>query len=138
MSRALRIAVAVLLAVVAVGAAVLFFQSRDDSTVEPRAAVGEPYRGEPVLSPALEDAVALGNVVVLHRDARVPAGVRDLQEGSGPELQEQGLAVLLEREPTLETPLAAVSADRIQPAEDADALRDFVDFHLGRAGGPGG
>lgn len=136
MTRALRIAAAVLIAVVAVGAVVLFFQSRDDSTLEARDTVGQPYRGEPVLSPALEDAVALGNVVILHRDGRIPAGVRDLQDGAGPELQREGLAVLLEREPTLETPLAAVSADRIQPADDAAALQEFVDFHLGRAGGP--
>lgn len=136
MSRALRVVVAVLFAVVAVGAAVLFFQSRDESTVDPRDAVGRSYNGEPVLSPALEDAVALGNVVILHRDSRPPAGVRALREGAGPELQQEGLAVLLEREPTLEAPLAAVSADRIQTARDAEALREFVDFHLGRAGGP--
>lgn len=136
MSRALRLVAAALLAVVAVGAAVLFFQSRDDSTVDPRVAVGQPYRGEPVLSPALQDAVARGNVVVLHRDARLPAGTRALQEGAGPELEDAGLAVLFEREPTLETPLAAASADRIQPASSADELREFVDYHLGRAGAP--
>jgi hypothetical protein len=133
-TRALRVAVAVLLAVVAVGGALLFFQSRDDSTVEPRAAVGQPYRGEPVLSPALEDAVGIGNVVILHKEARAPTEVRELQEGAGPELRRDGLAVLLEREPTLDTPLAAVSADRIQTARNAGGLRDFVDFHLGRAG----
>jgi hypothetical protein len=44
--------------------------------------------------------------------------------------------VLLEREPTLAAPLAAVSADRIQTANDADGLREFVDYHLGRAGAP--
>ncbi len=135
MTRALRVAAGVLLAVVAVGAAVLFFQSRDDSTIGSTAAVGRPYGGEPVLSPALEDAVARGNVVVLHRDARPPPAVRELQEGAGPELQREGLAVLLEREPTLETPLAAVSAERIQPGRDAEALREFVDFHLGRVEG---
>ena len=134
MTRALRVAVAVLLAVVAVGGALLFFQSRDESTVEPRAAVGQPYRGEPVLSPALEDAVGIGNVVILYKEARAPTEVRELQEGAGPELRRDGLAVLLEREPTLDTPLAAVSADRIQTARNAEGLRDFVDFHLGRAG----
>ena len=135
MSRAARIGAAVLLAVAAVGGAVLFFQSRDESTVDQREDVGEPYRGEPVLSPALEDAVARGNVVILHREARAPDGVRALQEGAGPELRREGLAVLLEREPTLEAPLAAVSADRIQTARDAAQLEAFVDFHLGRAGG---
>lgn len=135
MRRAGGILAAAGLAVVAVAAAILFFQSRDDSTIEPRAVAGEPYRGEPVLSPALEEAVALGNVVVLHREARPPAGARDLQAGAGPELREQGLAVLLEPEPTLETPLAAVSADRIAHAQRPEELREFVELELGRAGG---
>ena len=136
MSRALRLAGAVLFAVVAVAAAVIFFQSRDDSTVDPRGSVGDPYTSEPVLSPGLEDAVARGNVVILYRQARPPDGVRALREGAGPELRQDGLAVLLEREPTLAAPLAAVSADRIQTANDADGLREFVDYHLGRAGAP--
>ncbi|MEX2194768.1 MAG: hypothetical protein WD844_05730 [Thermoleophilaceae bacterium] len=136
MRRAGAAILAVLLAVLAVGAVILFFQSRDESTVEPRASVGEPYRGEPVLSPALADAVDAGNVVVLHRDARPPEGTASLREGAGPELANEGLAVLLEREPALDTPLAAVSADRIQHAERPDALGEFVDFHLGRAGAP--
>lgn len=135
MRRAAGLLAAVVVAAVAVGGVVLFFQSRDESTLEQRPAIGAPYRGEPVLSPALEDAVSAGNVVVLHRDARPPAGVETLQEGAGPELAGDGLAVLVEREPTLDTPLAAVSADRIQPAARADGLQDFVDFHLGRAGG---
>ena len=135
MNRAARIAAAGVLAAVAVGGAVLFFQSRDESTVDQRGDVGEPYRGEPVLSPALEEAVARGNVVILHRESRPPDGVRELQEGAGPELRREGLAVLFEREPTLEAPLAAVSADRIQTAQEPAQLEAFVDFHLGRAGG---
>ena len=133
MKRAGGAVVALLLAVVAVGAVILFFQSRYDSTLDQRAAVGDPYRGEPVLSPALEDAVDAGNVVLLHREPRPPRGTRSLQEGAGPELASDGLAVLLEREPTLDTPLAAVSSDRIQPADRPEDLREFVDFHLGRA-----
>lgn len=136
MRRAGGVLAALALAVVGVGAVVLFFQSRDESTLEPRAAVGEPYRGEPVLSPALEDAVAAGNVVILHRDARPPESTAALQDGAGPELAGAGLAVLLEREPTLRGPLAAVAEDRIQHAERPEALTEFVDFHLGRAGAP--
>lgn len=136
MRRAGAALAAVVLAVVAVGAVILFFQSRDESTVDPRGSVGEPYRGEPVLSPPLEDAVDAGNVVILHRDARPPEGTEALQEGAGPELASEGLAVVLEREPTLDSALAAVSADRIQVAERPDGLREFVDFHLGRAGAP--
>lgn len=136
MRRAGAALLAVVLAVAVVAGVVLFFQSRDESTVEPRGTVGTPYRGEPVLSPALQDAVDAGNVVVLHRDSRPPEGTSALREGAGPELAGAGLAVLLEREPTLEQPLAAVSADRIQHADDPAQLRDFVDFHLGRAGSP--
>lgn len=133
MRRAGAAVAAVVLAVVGVGAVILFFQARDESTLDPRSAIGRPYQGEPVLSPALEDAVDAGNVVVLHRDARPPEGTRSLQEGAGPELASDGLAVLLEREPTLDTALAAVSADRIQRAERAEDLREFVDAHLGAA-----
>ena len=134
MRSAGRLLLAILLALAAVAGVLLFFQSRDESTLEPRTAVGRPYRGEPVLSPALQDAVARGNVVVLHRDARLPEGTRALREGAGRELQDEGLAVIFEREPTLRAPLAAVSADRILTARTPGGLREFVDFHLGRAG----
>lgn len=111
---------------------ILFFEARDESQLEgPRAEPGERYTGEPVLSPALEEAVAEGNVVVLHRDGRVPAGARELTEGAGPRLRELGLAVILEREPTLGAPLGAISEDRIQLANRPSELRNFVDFHLG-------
>ena len=111
---------------------ILFFESRDESQLEgPRAEPGQPYRGEPVLSPGLEDAVAAGNIVVLHRDERIPRGARELTEGAGPRLRELGLAVILEREPTLTAPLAAVSDDRIELANTPAELRNFVDFHLG-------
>lgn len=125
--------VSFLVALVGAVGVILFFEARDESQLEgPRAEPGEPYRGEPVLSPALQEAVAQGNVVVLHRDARLPAGTRELTEGAGPRLRELGLAVILEREPTLEAPLGAVSEDRIELANRASELRNFVDFHLGR------
>ena len=111
---------------------ILFFESRDESQLEgPRAEPGQPYKGEPVLSPALEDAVAEGNVVVLHRDERLPRGTEELTEGAGPRLRELGLSVILEREPTLGAPLGAVSDDRIDLANRPAELRNFVDFHLG-------
>jgi hypothetical protein len=111
---------------------ILFFESRDESQLEgPREEPGKVYKGEPVLSPALEDAVALGNVVVLHRDASPPAGTDELAEGAGPRLQELGLAVVFEREPTLRTALGAVADDRIEFADTPAELRNFVDFHLG-------
>lgn len=111
---------------------ILFFESRDESQLEgAREVPGQPYRGEPVLSPALEDDVAKGNVVVLYRDARVPPGTKELAAGAGPRLRALGLAVVLEREPTLRARLGAVADDRIQLANTSADLRNFVDFHLG-------
>jgi len=111
---------------------ILFFEARDESQLEgPREEPGKVYRGDPVLSPALEDAVALGNVVLLHRDPLPPPGTDELAEGAGPRLQELGLAVVFEREPTLRTALGAVADDRIQLADTPAELRNFVDFHLG-------
>ena len=111
---------------------ILFFEARDESQLEgPRSEPGQVYRGEPVLSPGLEDAVAKGNVVVLHRDARPPAGTADLAEGAGPRLRELGLAVSLAREPTLGQPVGAVADGRIELADTPAELRNFVDFHLG-------
>ena len=111
---------------------ILFFESRDESQLEgPREEPGQVYRGEPVLSPGLEEAVAQGNVVVLHRDAKPPAGTNELAAGAGPKLRELGLAVLFEREPTLRTALGAVADNRIELADAPAELRNFVDFHLG-------
>jgi hypothetical protein len=111
---------------------ILFFESRDESQLEgPRDEPGRVYRGEPVLSPGLEDAVAKGNVVVLHRDAQLPPGSEELAEGAGPRLRGLGLAVIFEREPTLRTPLGAVADDRIEFGDTPAEIRNFVDFHLG-------
>jgi hypothetical protein len=111
---------------------ILFFESRDEAPVEGgRDVPGKIYHGEPVLSPGLEDAVAKGNVVVLHRDVRVPAGTSDLAQGAGPRLEDIGLAVLFEPEPTLRTRLAAIADGRIEYAGTPEELRNFVDFHLG-------
>jgi hypothetical protein len=135
MRRAGVVALAFVVALLGAVAVVLFFQSRDKSTVAGTAdhpAPGQPYSGEPTLSPALEDAVGLGNVVILHRGARPPKGVEQLTEGAGPELRGDGLAVLTEVEPTLKTELAAVSRTRIQFTERPEELRAFVDYWLGR------
>ena len=124
--------VSFLIALVGAVAVILFFESRDEAQLEgERAEPGQVYRGEPVLSPALEDAVAKGNVVVLYRDPRVPAGARELSEGAGPRLEELGLAVIFEREPTLRTALGAVADERIEYGDTPAEIRNFVDFHLG-------
>ena len=70
-------------------------------------------------------------MVVLHRDARLPAGTEELAEGAGPRLRELGLAVIFEREPTLRTPLGAIADDRIEFGNTPADIRNFVDFHLG-------
>ena len=94
MRRAGAVALALLVALAGAVAVVLFFQSRDESTFDGSEAAeqvpGEPYQGEPTLSPALEDAVNLGNVVVLHKTARPPKGVDVLTEGAEPELKAGG------------------------------------------------
>jgi hypothetical protein len=111
---------------------ILFFESRDESQLEgEREEPGQVYRGEPVLSPGIEEALAKGNVVVLHRDVRVPAGTSELAQGAGPRLEDIGLAVLLEPEPTLRARLAAVADGRIQYGDTPADIRNFVDFHLG-------
>jgi hypothetical protein len=108
--------------------------SRDDSGLShpPDANVpGKPYAGEPVLSPALESAVKKGNVVVLYRDASPPAGTGALVPAGGKALEDAGQAVVLEREPTLRTALAAVSSARIQNADRPRDLQPFIDYFLG-------
>ena len=111
---------------------ILFFESRDEAQLEGgREVPGQAYRGEPVLSPGLEEAVAQGNVVVLYRDARLSPETEELAEGAGPRLRKLGLAVLFEREPTLRAPLGAVADDRIEYGNTPADIRNFVDFHLG-------
>jgi hypothetical protein len=124
--------VSLVIALIGAVGVILFFESRDESQLEGgREEPGRVYRGEPVLSPGLEEAVAQGNVVVLHRDARLPPGTEELAAGAGPRLRELGLAVIFEPEPTLRTPLAAVADDRIEFGDTPAEIRNFVDFHLG-------
>jgi len=112
---------------------IAFLNSRDDSNLTAKsAAPGEPYKGDPVLSPALQDAVKRGNVVVLYHDDQPPAGTKALVPPGGRALEDAGQSVVLDQEPTLHSPLAAVSAKRIQMAESPEELRDFVDYWLGR------
>ena len=124
--------VSLVIALIGAVGVILFFESRDESQLEGgREEPGRVYRGEPVLSPGLEEAVTQGNVVVLHRDARLPPGTEELAAGAGPRLRELGLAVIFEPEPTLRTPLAAVADDRIEFGDTPAEIRNFVDFHLG-------
>jgi hypothetical protein len=114
---------------------VALINSRDRSGVDTQSSAaagpGDPYRGDPVLSPALQDAVKRGNVVVLYRDDTPPAGTRQLVPPGGNALVQAGQSVVLEREPTLHAPLAAVSAKKIEEANAPRQLQPFIDYWLG-------
>ena len=128
-------AVAVIVGLAALVGLIAIFNSRDESGVGQRAGVsagpGRPYRGDPVLSPALQDAVKRGNVVVLYRDDKPPAGTQQLVPPGGKPLEQAGQSVVLEREPTLKAPLAAVSTRKIEEADTPKQLAEFIDYWLG-------
>lgn len=136
MSRAAGWVAATVVALAALFGLITLFNSRDDSGVAQDVSVvagpGRAYDGEPVLSPALQDAVERGNVVVLHRDERPPPGTAALIPAGGKALEEAGQSVVIDREPTLNTPLAALSTKKIQKADRPEELRAFVDYWLGR------
>jgi hypothetical protein len=135
MNAVLRWALSFLVGLVFLVGLIALINSRDQSGVDQHASVtagpGDPYKGEPVLSPALQDAVKRGNVVVLYRDDKPPQGTQQLVPPGGKSLEQAGQAVVLEREPTLKTALAAVSAKKIEEADAPQQLQGFVDYWLG-------
>ena len=128
-------AIAVVVGLAALVGLVALINSRDQSGVDQHASVaagpGQPYRGDPVLSPALQDAVKRGNVVVLYRDDKPPAGTQQLIPAGGKALVQAGQSVVLDREPTLKAALAAVSAKKIEEANAPQELKAFIDYWLG-------
>ena len=128
-------AISVVIALAVLVGFVTLINSRDKSGVNTKsnaaAGPGDPYRGDPVLSPALQDAVKRGNVVVLYRDDKPPAGVQQLVPPGGKALVTVGQSVVLDREPTLHAPLAAVSAKKIEEANAPAQLQPFIDYWLG-------
>jgi hypothetical protein len=130
-----RWTVATLIGLVALVGLIALINSRDQSGVDQHRSVtsgpGQAYRGDPVLSPALQDAVKRGNVVVLYRDAKPPAGTEQLVPPGGKALVQAGQSVVLEREPTLHEPLAAVSTKKIERAASPQQLEPFIDYWLG-------
>jgi hypothetical protein len=122
-------------ALVALAGLIAFLSSRDQSGVGGRAGVGqgpgERYKGDPVLSPALRDAVRRGNVVVLYRDAKPPEGTLALVPPGGKALEQAGQSVVLDREPTLKTQLVALSATKMLEADRPADLRAFIDYWIG-------
>jgi hypothetical protein len=133
--RAASWAAALVIGLAALVGLIAALNSRDQSGLAQGAGVsagpGKPYRGEPVLSPALEDAVKRGNVVVLYRDDKPPPGTAELVPPGGRALERAGQSVVIDREPTLTTPLAALSAKRIQVADAPAQLQPFIDYWLG-------
>ena len=125
-------ALATLVALAAVVGLISFFNSRDDSSLSSQSkGPGKPYRGQPILSPADRDAVKRGNIVLLYRDDKPPAGTQELIPPGGKALERAGQSVVLDREPTLKTALAAVSKDKIQAADNPQDLDEFIQYWLG-------
>ena len=126
---------AVLVALVALVALIALINSRDKSGVDQHSTVvsgpGKAYTGDPVLSPGLQDAVKRGNVVVLYRDAKPPAGTTRLVPPGGKALVQAGQSVVIDREPTLHAPLAAISMKKIEQADSPQQLQPFVEYWLG-------
>jgi hypothetical protein len=135
MRTALTWGISVVIGLVVLVGFVALINSRDKSGVDTQSSTaagpGDPYRGDPVLSPALQDAVKRGNVVVLYRDDKPPAGTQRLVPPGGRALVQAGQSVLLDREPTLHAPLAAVSAKKIEEANAPQELQPFIDYWLG-------
>jgi hypothetical protein len=135
MRTAVTWTLAVIVGLAALVGLIALINSRDESGVNQDASVtagpGRPYRGEPVLSPALQDAVKRGNVVVLYRDDKPPAGTDALVPPGGKALEQAGQSVVIDREPTLNAPLAAVSAKKIEEADRPQELATFIDYWLG-------
>jgi hypothetical protein len=135
MRSALGWVLAIVVGLAAVVGLVAIFNARDKSGVDQQAAAaagpGTPYHGEPPLSPASREAVKRGNVIVLYRDAKPPAGTQRLVPPGGNALVHAGQSVVLDRAPTLKAPLAAVSAKKIEQANTPQQLQQFIDYWLG-------
>jgi hypothetical protein len=136
MRPALGWVIAVVIALAALVGLIAILNSRDaggvsQETTASAAGPGSPYRGTPALSPALQSAVKRGNVVVLYRDAKPPPGIQRLVPPGGKALVQAGQGVVLQRAPKLKVALAALSAEKIEQADNPQQLRQFVDYWLG-------
>jgi len=135
MRRVAHWAASGVVALAAVVGLIALINSRDQGGLKPKAAtaaeLGTPYAGQPILSPGDAAAVGRGNVLVLYRDAKPPAGTQALVPPGGAALERVGQSVVLDREPTLTTALAAVSRKRILAAQTPGELQPFIDYWLG-------
>lgn len=131
MSRALRVLLAVVLAVAGLVAIATFLQSRDDAGLDDAAAPGEEAPGQ--------DAATLrrGNVILGFADPADRAPLRAVAEEIAgppePELEEAGQAVLLERRADGPGVEALAFRRRLSATgPDDPELRTFIEYWLGR------
>ncbi len=114
--------------------AIAYFNARDDATVSASAGPGrERAAGEPPV-------VQAGNVLILYSDPELAGRLRALQRelaGSDASLAAAGQAVLVRRDAGLPAPVRALSASHRLDSSRAEfpALRDFVEYWLGRDSG---
>jgi len=136
MSRGLVVALGVLvLAVAGIGAAIAYFNARDDATVSRSEGPGE-QRQE-----GARPVVSTGNVVLLYSDERETTALRELAQDLGgestPALEAAGQAVIVRRQTGLRVPVVALTSQRRLDATGPDDpnLRAFIEYWLGRDAG---
>jgi hypothetical protein len=127
----------VAVALAAVLAALWFFTARDDATTSAPPAAAAPGRpfGGPYPDAA---AVRRGNVVLLAapgqlRGAQALAG--DLAGPASPALRDAGQAVLVQPGPAPGVDAYAAGRTLRAARADAPALREFIEYWLGRSAG---
>jgi hypothetical protein len=128
--RAGAIAAATVLTIAAVLGLLAFFNSRDDATIGERGANGPGAPAPSATAPELER----GNVVLHFDDPADARALRRLAQQYGPEsLADDGQAVLVRRTPGTRGVAAEAYRRRLEvPRPDDPALREFVEFWLGR------
>ena len=110
---------------------IAFINSRDKSGVDQQAAgPGRPYNGRPALSKGLRAALELGNVVVLYRGPKLPAGTQALVPPGGKPMVAAGQSVVIGRDTSLKAPLVAIASKRVDQATTAQELKPFVQYWL--------
>lgn len=123
------------LAAIAAAVAISFFNSRDSSTVT------HPPGPGTVRATNAGPHVGTGNVVLMYADPaeRKPLNaLADAEAGpASPALESAGQAVILQHDATLDVGVRAVTAGHSLDAQSSGdpALRNFVEFWLGRAPG---
>ena len=128
MRRGVLIAAAAVLTVAAILGVLVFFSSRDESTLEQTDVPGEA--APEATAPELER----GNVVLRFSAPADREVLRALAEEFGPEsLADEGQAVLLRRDPGTQGIEALAYKRRLRTAAaDDPALRAFIEHWLGR------